>query len=129
MRIVRKEPHPLLGETGISRSFGVGDLKWLMARSGHSDTPIWEVLEALGIDTKKGVYHDMCKYRSMIDKKVVYGQVLRGTERMDEEWLKSGLCSDDNRMLINSGGDIDKLKDFISLNSVVCFTQLYLESF
>lgn len=88
--------------------FSVPELKAMVTEGRDEDFS--KAIYALGVDTAYVVETDVCYHRTLRGK-VVYGLRLVGTERIDEEWMKSGYASEDARKRVVAQYDLELLKD------------------
>lgn len=123
-------PHPLSEGGELALSYGIKDLREITERVGEDfdSIPVLVILNTLGIDTSKEITTDYGEYRSILSNKVETGYIIRGVERVDKEWLESGACSDDNRIVAKSGEDHSFRKELLDLSRVPCFTQMTMDS-
>lgn len=88
--------------------FLVPEIKQMVLEGREEDFA--KAIYELGVDTNYVVETDVCFHRTL-QGKVVYGLRLVGTERIDEEWMKSGYASEEARKRVIAKYDLELLKD------------------
>lgn len=102
--------------------------------SGDSEA-FKKLLHDIGFDTKEDIEMQECLHRPMVfiaaNKTPVYGLRFVGEERTDDEWVKSGHCSHENKLRIIGRTDVGFQRELLNMCSYPKFTLMacdYLKS-
>jgi|SRR5690606_24015844 len=91
------------------------------------EVKIMNMLFDVGFDIKRPIEQQYCLHRAMTNNQVVEGWRFVGTERKDEEWLRSEYCTRENKLEVVGAKDFHLLKDLIVLDKRPNFTQMIVD--
>ena len=77
-----------------------------------------QLLFSIGFDISKEIEEEMCWHRPLYTNETMYGTRWIGSERTDQEWLKSEFCTFDNRLERVGLKDVGLQRDLLKMCSV-----------
>jgi hypothetical protein len=85
------------------------------------------LLHNIGFDIKQPIDYQICFHRAMIDNDVYYSGRWVGSERGDNEWLKSEYCTLENKIEKVGTKDLALQEELTRISSLPNYTAMTIE--